>query len=298
MPSLTSSEESPTSSSGGKLDLFGAGNSVAKLPQPTAAERAAVNQLESSEKTAVNALLMAAMAMTEMCSSNDNNSNSGGGINSPSVTESNDFGKLQDTATTPPVSNTYAGKSNDGTPESNILDAEDNFETPQRNLLGKFMSPKRKATEASTMETRYSEATPMSEEPIRKKIQQTYKNAIMKEDDDSDSDDEDDESPKREHPGDGTPGMQQEVKRSRLGSLKKGTRLMAQQLSNGGSAHFDSDKKSSNAGATAMDVATPAKGKEGSVTDLTPVSARCIDFKKMRVNDSGTDPAIADSATT
>jgi len=53
-------------------------------------------------------------------------------------------------------------------------------------------------------------------------------------------------------------------------------------------------------GVVPMVMSTPAKhtSTEGKITDLTPVSARCIDFKKMRVNDSNSDPAVVDTAST
>lgn len=78
-----------------------------------------------------------------------------------------------------------------------------------------------------------------------------------------------DTSPKREHSGDDS----KYAKRSRLGSSR-----------NGGE---DDETKDD-----AMEMATPAKGKTGALTELTPVSARCIDFKNMRVSDiqSGAAP--------
>jgi hypothetical protein len=305
MPSLTSSEESPTSTGGGGKNEYNISrNSVTNMPPPTTAERAAVNQLASSEKTAVNALLMAAMAMTEMSGGNDDDGRIRGADSIPfGPSEGNNGSKEEDGAATPPSSNTHAGKGSEGTPKANIS-ADENFETPQKNLLGRFMSPKRKASEASPMETRTFHATPMSEEPSARQGQQQCYDAVIKEEDEEDDediddgdDDDHDESPKREHPDDGTPCTEQKVKRSRFGSLKKGSRLMAQQLSNGGGAPIVSERKASNAGVAPMEITTPAKGRDGSVADLTPVSARCIDFKKMRVNDSSTDPAVADPAT-
>jgi len=105
---------------------------------------------------------------------------------------------------------------------------------------------------------------------------------------------DDEESPKREHPGDGTPSLHQKVKRSRLGSLKKGARLLEREKSNS-DQHF-LETTSANNGVLPMEMTTPAKGTGGvKIADLTPVSARCIDFQKMRVNDSTSDPAVVDS---
>jgi hypothetical protein len=299
MPLLTSSsEESPNSSSGGKAAHWKGGTGIPVMPPPSTAERAAINQLASSEKTAVNALLMAAMAMTEMSSPANETVQVGGADSKLRASEGTDVvGNIEAAATTPPSNNTYGGNSNEGTPEAHI-NAEDHFETPQRNLMGKFMSPKRKASGASPVEVKSSRGTPMSVEPARKKGQGQYKEAMMREEEEDEDDGGDDESPKREHPGDDTPGVQQKIKRSRLGSLKKGTRLMTQQLSHGRRANLGSTTKSTNGGFVPMEMATPAKGKDGSVADLTPVSARCIDFKKMRVNDSTADEAAADSVTT
>ena len=237
MPSLAS-EESPTA--GGKV--VGAKN----MPPPNTSERAAVDALQSSEKTAVNALLMAAMAMTGLTGTK------------------NDSGKDQYVdASTPPTKN---GQQNDGTPEqSNRTESE--FETPQKNLLGKFMSPKRKHGA---------------------EIPEDGGSAKEKGEDQSDSEarngddvDDDDDSPKREHPGDRTPAIEQKAKRTRLGSTRKGTAI--------------AKAKETKTMGSPMEMATPAKGTGATLPDLTPVSARCIDFQKMRVNDSTSDPAVADS---
>jgi hypothetical protein len=268
------------------------------MPTPTTAERAVINQLASSEKTAVNALLMAAMAMTEMSGPILENDDSCGTISKPRSTEGTTADRIEVTATTPPFNNTSIGNSNNGTPEANG-NTENQFETPQRNLMGKFMSPKRKAT---PIEARSPRGMPMSVEPARKKGH--YKNAIANEEE-YDHDDDDDEydsdgdvdSPKRQHPGDGTPGIQQKIKRSRLGSLKKASRVMAKQQSNSRRADLGSTTKPRNGGVVPMEMATPAKGIDGPTADLTPVSARCIDFKKMRVNDTVAEEAAANSGS-
>jgi hypothetical protein len=193
------------------------------------------------------------MAMTEM---------SGPEVDSASADEST-------AAMTPPAKS--SGEQNDGTPDS--THAEGEFETPQKNLLGKFMSPKRKASETETAEVDTPSAS--AEESLWKK----------KTNQQSPSDMENDDSPKREHPEYGTPAIEQKVKRTRLGSLRKGA-----PFPQGGSPNLATDNN-----ASAMELATPAKVAGCSTTaDLTPVSARCIDFKKMRVNDSTTDPAVVD----
>jgi hypothetical protein len=91
-----------------------------------------------------------------------------------------------------------------------------------------------------------------------------------------DCDDED--SPKREYPGhDETPSQHHKVKRSRIGSLQKG--------SHGLRAEATTSAKAKAAG---FAYNTPKNNKKGEgQNDLTPVSARCIDFRKMHVNESG-----------
>jgi len=263
MPSL-SSEESPKSR---KSEKKTKAKGASDIPPPSTSERAAVNALESSEKTAVNALLMAARAMTEM---------SGPGVGAKNG--SNDGASM---VATPPMANGQGNTKDDGTPESCIMRTEDEFETPQKNLLGKFMSPKRKASEAEHSEARehlgdQNEET--ADGPLRKKknVQRSQSRERSEDDDDS---------PKREYPGDGTPAVEQKVKRSRLGSTKKGAEndIITQSVVES----RDSP----------MEMETPAKAKTSKVSDLTPVSARCIDFKKMRVNDSSSDPAVVDSTS-
>lgn len=306
MPSLTSSsEESPIVGAGsGKLARTKTlpVNGARSILTPSTAERAAVNALQSSEKTAVNALLMAAMAMTEMSgqehtnnrSNNENTHNA-----SVSTTNNNDI-SAKDTVTTaatssPPLDirrhniDQYGSEKNNCSPEATIR-ADDQFETPQRNLLKKFMSPKRKANE-----TKIQKEIPLTKNKSdhNKSKSSSLRMASLDDSIDNEDDDDDDESPKRdrEHPGDGIPSMHQKMKRSRLGSLKKGARL----VEGGNSSVLEATN-----GVVPMVMSTPAKhtSTEGKITDLTPVSARCIDFKKMRVNDSNSDPAVVDTAST
>jgi hypothetical protein len=240
MPSLAS-EESPTA--GGKVAQNQNFEGARNMPPPNTTERAAVNALQSSEKTAVNALLMAAMAMTGLSGTD------------------NDYCKEQNgEATTPPTKN---GQQDDGTPEQTNR-TESEFETPQKNLLGKFMSPKRKHG-AEILEDHKEMGEDQSDSEARN----------------GDDVDDDEDSPKREHPGDRTPAIEQKAKRTRLGSTRKGTGT--------------TQAKGTKTMGSPMEMATPAKGTGGTLPDLTPVSARCIDFQKMRVHDSTSDPAVADS---
>ena len=268
VPSLSSSsDESPVRSS--KLNTTSLPvNGAISIVEPNSAERAAVEALKSSEKTAINALLMAAMAMTEMAGDNDS---------SATARE-----KRQDAAArTSPLTNRESNASTHESPEATNRSTDDNFETPQRNLFKKFMSPKRKVGDRNE-EDKYLPTDDASKFPSRAlSSSDAYR--------ETEEDDEDD-SPKREHPGDGTPSLLQKVKRSRLGSLKKGARLLEREISNG-----DQEGTSTN-GVLPMEMSTPAKSTGGvNIADLTPVSARCIDFKKMRVNDSSSDPAVVDS---
>jgi hypothetical protein len=199
-----------------------------------ATTRAAKPPPTSSEKTAVNALLMAAMAMTEMCSGNQ-------------------------PASTPP-------KNNDGT-------QDDFFETPPKPHVSKLKSPKRKQSiPGNSGVEAYSE-------PIRRgsvgTIQESSPSAASEE-----------ESPKRDCPDD-TPSQHPKVKRSRIGSLKKGPRNLGEEMS-------DDKPPAAQPYTYANYVAeTPDQKTGGGTKDLTPVSARCIDFRRMNVNEqrNGTHPA-------
>ncbi|KAG7357144.1 Tesmin/TSO1-like CXC domain protein [Nitzschia inconspicua] len=199
MPSLAS-EESPTGRGG-----FQRHAELAKTVPPNTP---AIESMPSSEQTAVDALLMAARAMTEMTELQEGTS-----VNAAD-------------AATPPIMNGYQ---NDESPE-------DNMRTAQRNLLDKFKSPKRKLGDGD------------------------------KGTNDDTCDNATDTSPKRDHPhGD----LSEFSKRTRLGSLING--------SDDGLSETHND---------AMEMSTPAKGTSGALSDLTPVSARCIDFQNMRVNDA------------
>ena len=238
MPSLAS-EESPSNQNAGKTPKA-IQEATANLPRETT----------SSEKTAVNALLMAAMAMTEMSGQNSKES-------------------------TPP---TGTNKS-DGTQEENLV-------TPQKNLMGLFRSPKRKQSESEANPQDTTSSFPASS---------TMRDNGSQESSPSGASDE--ESPKREHPGDETPSNQQKIKRSRIGSMKKpatkdlGKAAMNEDTPNrrlfGQKDTIDNDN---------MVMETPKTKGEGPKQDLTPVSARCIDFRKMNVNEPAIQPKHSETA--
>ena len=282
MPSLeSSSEESPLGAGHKIRSKAGAVSGTTNIPEPSTAERAAVDALQSSEKTAVSALLMAAMAMTEMSGDNVGNTNR----------ENRQDTVASSPTTTSPVNNRENNNYNNSSPDATNRSDDDRFETPQRNLLKKFMSPKRKVSDRNEEEiSSIADKNPnvpagASHLPSRN---------LASSDAYSDSEYGDDDSPKREHPGDGTPSLLQKVKRSRLGSLKKGGRLLEREKSNGVERLLEASSATS--GIVPMEMSTPAKSTGGTkIADLTPVSARCIDFKKMCVNDSNNDPAVVDS---
>jgi len=279
MPSMSSSEESPVVS-GSKVRAKPLSvNGARSIPIPNAAEQAAVDALKSSEKTAVNALLMAAVSMTEMAG--DRNGVTNNENRHDDSTESGSLLRksLRDT-----------NHLHESSPEATKRSDDENFETPQRNLLKKFMSPKRKVSDRNA-EERYS-AIDNNTLASPKLPPKNPDSSFV--DSESESEQDDEESPKRDHPGDETPSLRQKVKRSRLGSLKKGARLLDWEKSNGENRFLE--KPLINNGVLSMEMSTPAKAKGGvEISDLTPVSARCIDFKKMRVNDSSSDPAVVDS---
>lgn len=202
MPSMAS-EESPSGGRGLQRQAEG--------PKTVPPNTPAIETMPSSEQTAVDALLMAARAMT--------------GMSGPQEDGSTDSADAQ----TPPIMN---GSQNDASPEENMR-------TAQRNLLGKFMSPKRKVEDASG----------------------------ISEDSSNHRGDE------RTNGGMGTNTTEISPKRSR--------RVM----NDGDSGHPETGSRD------AMETSTPAKGTGGTLKDLTPVSARCIDFKNMRVNDATADTA-------
>lgn len=254
------------------------------MAAPSTAERAAVDALKSSEKTAVNALLMAAMAMTEMAGDTGATPNR---ENRQDASTKNGTTFVSSTAAASPMNHRESNNGNNNSPEATNRSVD--FETPQRNLLKKFMSPKRKVSDRNAEEE--SDIPTSSYEDASKLPSRNLASAYREKKDDYD-DDDDEDSPKREHPGDGTPSLLQKVKRSRLGSLKKGARLLERENSNGDQSLLEE----ASSGAIPMEMSTPAKATGGvNMADLTPVSARCIDFKKMHVNDSRNDPAVVDS---
>jgi len=285
MPSPESSSEESPVDGGSKVRTIP--NGARTIPIPSTAERAAVNALQSSEKTAVNALLMAAMAMTEM-SGKDHTSGNDHTINDNPHDSfaTNGTSGVSSAAATSPLNNRENNKSHSNSPEATIRTADEHFETPQRNLLKKFMSPKRKVGDRNA---EYDPSTSTND----------YDNHIESRNLESadaynKNGDDDEDSPKREHPGDGTPSLLQKVKRSRLGSLRKGAQLLERVKSNGDEHVLETATTIS--GVLPMEMATPAKEKGGvKIADLTPVSARCIDFKNMRVNDSTSDHTVVDS---
>ena len=206
MPSLSSERtdtmSDDTSPGERKVDesVGGSGNSKVKA-SPT-----------SSEKTAVNALLMAAMAMTEM----------GGGA-------PNDV-------STPPKA-----------------DSADYTTPPTKDPLAKNRTPKRKQ---SPMDAMVQHAAGDSSSP-NAAIGDTQSQASSDKSSPSNSDTTSD--------GGMTPSPAPQLKRSRIGSIRKPT-------------------DTSNT-AKKFPFTTPKQPKNGDgTTDLTPVSARCIDFRKMNVN--------------
>ena len=246
MPSLAS-EESPSSGprkTNDKKTVSVTGAS--SIPEPT-----------SSEKTAVNALLMAARAMASM---------SGGTEAAATTTTEPPEEEKIEAASTPPSNN-----------HTKSTEENDEFVTPQKNLLGAFKSPKRKQQDSEGDDAANPQDTTTA---------QAYSSEYRRQSNGEDSSpsttsaDGDDDSPKREHPGDETPSNVQKIKRSRIGSLKKGPpRNLGNDMEGGATTTSSST--------TAMDISynTPqTKGKLQN-NDLTPVSARCIDFKKMHVNE-------------
>ena len=222
MPSLASEISPGTGKSSDESSNISIVDVGAKLHEPT-----------SSEKTAVNALLMAAMAMTEM--------------------------SANPVATTPPKVDGV--KSDNG----------DQYETPPKRFVDKFTSPKRK--QSPTDNGAKVIAGAMRKEAVS--------------DDSSpsnidDSDDAEDDSPKREPPGDVTPSVNHKVKRSRIGSTRKIPRNLGDEMSK----DRNDTKLAARPFAFSEECAeTPNVKTKGKIAELTPVSARCIDFRKMHVNE-------------
>ena len=215
------SVETTGTAEGGSIPSLGSEES----PPPAEKPKLGLQKPNSSERAAVNALLMAAMAMTEMSGQNETKAE----------------------ALTPPKDNTSAPME------------EDNVETPQKNLMSQFNSPKRKKAEIDTTTMR------------------------SKDEKDESDDEEEDESPKRELPGDNTPlSNEQKVKRSRLGSHKKFPRNLGKEMEHQKIA----SSVLSGLNNTGAAMTTPKQKGQVKNKDLTPVSARCIDFRKMHVNET------------
>lgn len=185
-----------------------------------------MEEATSSEKAAVSALLMAAVAMTEMVSTDDG-----------------------ETAT-PPAKTTSSREPMD-----------EDFETPQKNLLHQFSSPKRKQGDR---------------EPPKMPIETGSTSEAQ-------SSSGDDDSPKRDYEGSNTPhSNQQKVKRSRIGSHKKFGSTKGNDLD---------PKQIASEVLSSTDLTTPNIKGQFKTADLTPVSARCIDFRNMHVNETTTAKA-------
>jgi hypothetical protein len=238
MPSLTSSEESPNDSKADEVP--------SQKFKPVSSTTLEPN---TAEKTAVNALLMAAVAMTEMSSHA-----------APATTE-------VPLVSTPPDRRT----------ETVAPMEEEDCKTPQKNLLRQFQSPKRKQadTESPGEHKEQNSVTPkMSQAKMRS---QPNNGGSSTESSPTGSgtgtgEEDNDDSPKRDNSEltDMTPSLQQKSKRSRIGSVRKGpSRNLGQEM-----AH---DQPSP------MVMQTPKQAKSTVTNDLTPVSARCIDFKRMHV---------------
>lgn len=228
MPSLASEESPPSGEQAAKVD-----ETRSIMFDPTTAE-----------KTAVNALLMAAFAMTEMS-----------GHSSTGAAEKQE--------STPPASNST-------TPPDirNQSMEEGDYKTPQKNLLKQFQSPKRKKaeTEESPVDLRNGAVAVRATSGGESSSESSSPSGTA---------DDNDDSPKRElsEMTDLTPSVQQKTKKSRIGSVRKPGRILEM------------------AQASPMVVETPRQVKDVSTKDLTPVSARCIDFKRMHVHENHHEPS-------
>ena len=214
MPSLAS-EVSPADSKFEETKTVSAAG-ASKIPEPT-----------SSEKTAVNALLMAAMAMTEM-------------------------GAHETTAPKSDTKMPYVDRNHSKAP----------YETPPKAQVSRETTNNPDRAQ-STSDERTQEARP------------TVSPTVASEDEDS---------PKRDLP-DSTPCNQQKVKRSRIGSHRKGPRNLGEEMNDGAPpdekmspAHVYSNYNGGN-----PIVETPDSKIRGKKEEITPVSARCIDFRRMNV---------------
>lgn len=237
MPSLAP-EESPVenSESDGTTKVVSQGSSVISNPN-------------TAEKTAVNALLMAAMAMTEMSSSQ-----AAGSTTPPRTKSSSTAGNIRPN-----------------------LENQENFETPQKNLMKQFQSPKRKQWEAiDSQDPSASLGRMRSEVPNGDSSSESSP--------EKSASDGADDSPKREHPETAgiTPSVQHKIKRSRIGSQRKGPRK-----------NLDLEMEVDQT--VPMVTETPQAAKTGARDELTPVSARCLDFKRMTVHGTPEPRAMKDS---
>lgn len=254
MPSLGSEELSPAERKTDDVATTITVSSTSVMPDPNTAE-----------KTAVHALLMAAMAMTEMSGTSTTNTNTN--------TNTNGNGNVggmtikQDVSTPPGVVKQQE--------EQEQEEEEETYETPQKNLLRQFQSPKRKQSETA--------ANPQDEVVAGSMMRRRSGEESSSPSAGGSEYDDDEESPKREHPGEETPSLQQKIKRSRIGSLKKTTRNLGNEMAD------DHKKWNGNSNNTSMVMETPKTKGEGPKTELTPVSARCIDFRKMHVNEAKTN---------
>jgi hypothetical protein len=198
MPSLSSERtdtmSEDTSPGERKLDENTEVNVNKKVPPTT------------SEKTAVNALLMAAMAMTEMGGSDD--------VSTPPKKDEQDY-------STPPTKGDSLSKNS--------------------------RTPKRKQSPMDAM----ASAESSSPDSVEHQAQALTDKSVP-------------DSPLRQDAG-MTPSQAPQVKRTRIGSVRKTV-----------------DASNTN---NKLPYTTPKQPKNGDgTTDLTPVSARCIDFRKMNVN--------------
>jgi hypothetical protein len=192
----------------------------------------------TAERTAVNALLMAAVAMTDFSVE-------------PHVTPSKVMSAREEVymVDTPSVD------------RKSTTAPEEDYETPQKNLYTQFQSPKRKQSDTdidrghgsmrSDNGSSSSESSPSGH-----------------------GGDENEDSPKRELAEMVvTPSVAQKIKRSRVGSVRKATNRSL-------GAEMSVDE------ASPMVMETPKQAKAVASNALTPVSARCIDFKRMHVKGS------------
>jgi hypothetical protein len=221
-------------------------------------------QPNTAEKAAVNALLMAAVAMAEMSTQ------------SVPLPDNQKQQPQQDPVSTPPDAKTTGIAEED---DDEIVDDDEDCKTPQKNLLNQFQSPKRKQTETTT---HYMDTTPRTVGGLRPEDEGESSTESSPSGSGGDSNDD---SPKRDLAGmeDLTPSVQQKNKRSRIGSVRKGaSRNLGQEMAQG------------RANSSMMVMETPKHLKSSARNELTPVSARCIDFKRMNMGTSTPEPMLKD----